>query len=34
MRNFILGLRGIKSNIKGLLLYHGIDIPKQFDNPN
>jgi transposase len=27
-------LRGIKSNIKGLLLYHGIDIPKQFDNPN
>jgi transposase len=27
-------LRGIKSNIKGLLLYHGIDIPIQFDNPN
>ncbi|CAN5214477.1 IS110 family transposase [soil metagenome] len=27
-------LRAIKSNIKGLLLYHGIEIPKEFDNPN
>jgi transposase len=27
-------LRGIKSNIKSLLLYHGIEIPKEYDNPN
>jgi transposase len=27
-------LRSIKSNIKGLLLYHGIEISKEFDNPN
>jgi len=27
-------LRTIKSHIKGLLLFHGIHIPEQFDNPN
>lgn len=27
-------VRTIKSHIKGLLLFHGIHIPEQFDNPN
>jgi transposase len=27
-------LRTIKSHIKGLLLFHGIHLPEQFDNPN
>ena len=27
-------LRSIKANIKSLLLYHGIEIPKEYDNPN
>jgi len=27
-------LRSIKANIKSLLLYHGIQIPKEYDNPN
>jgi transposase len=27
-------LRAIKSNIKALLLYHGIEVPKDFDKPN
>lgn len=27
-------LRSIKSSIKALLLYHGIEIPKEYDNPN
>jgi transposase len=27
-------LRAIKSNIKALLLYHGIEIPSDFDKPN
>jgi transposase len=27
-------LRRIKSSIKSLLLYHGINIPEEFDNPN
>ena len=27
-------LRKIKCSIKALLLYHGIEIPKEFDNPN
>jgi len=27
-------LRGIKSSIKSLLLYHSIEIPKEYDNPN
>jgi transposase len=27
-------LRTIKSHIKGLLLFHGIHLPDQFDNPN
>jgi transposase len=27
-------LRSIKSSIKALLLYHGIEIPKEFDNAN
>ncbi|MBK9048950.1 MAG: IS110 family transposase [Bacteroidetes bacterium] len=27
-------LRAIKSNIKALLLYHGMEVPKEFDSPN
>jgi transposase len=27
-------LRSIKSSIKALLLYHGVEIPKEYDNPN
>jgi transposase len=26
--------RSVKANIKSLLLYHGIQLPEQFDNPN
>lgn len=28
------GLRSVKARIKSLLLYHGIPLPEQFDNPN
>jgi transposase len=27
-------LRKVKSHIKGMLLFHGIGVPQQFDNPN
>lgn len=32
--DLVKNLRRIKSHIKGMLLYYGISIPEQYDNPN